>query len=419
MLRHPQRGIPMRKMFLMVVLFLFCFLTLPTDGSAIPQREAAPSPQSGKTSKDIPAERDDEQSFKLPLLIPQWLGECREIAVYRGQYDGQLCEIVKSLIEDFENHRLKQVLLKCRAALDRYPESGFVHFMLGMTYYNLGDSENSLKEIDKALRINPEVMVLKLWKALIYLGRGDRVYAETVISELLNQDPKNLDAHFIEAQLKLFDHNYEQAVIIYKRMIKSYPSQVSIYLHLSDVYAAMGRYEEALSELDMYMAKEPTSQWGLLQKITILLAMDKIDGAVMLYKKAFSDEDSSHLALFTGLGIAYAQKDYSRVTAIAQRFLNDYPELIVGYLASFYAYSAKRDFTSAADFAGKINDKFPAYKLRAKIWGDLFFQQERYADAIARYKESLEANLSEAGAYVDLGFAYAAAGQYRQALDIY
>ena len=207
------------KKIMSFALLLSCFFCFPIAGLAIVDRNPKINVDFERVSTKMTDEKSEAdrnglfeqlQQFFSPLLLDDVLQK----GVNQSHDDVWSSDFLTEITKDFKDDRLNQVLQKCRLILDQYPDLWFPHFMLALTYNNTGDLEKSLQEIEKTLSLNPDLVQAKLWKALICLQKGEPEPAQRFVVEVLDQHPGHPEALLMEAQLKQFHHQYDQAIAV-------------------------------------------------------------------------------------------------------------------------------------------------------------------------------------------------------------
>src|SRR5271170_1614530 len=111
--------------------------------------------------------------------------------------------------------------------LERNPKDQQAWYMLGKTYLQL--SENSLAKIDEI-------------------------------------DPNSVVAHEIAGEIDESMHNYDLAMVEYKKAIDLDPRKPGTHMHMANAYWLIGKWESAQAEFKAELANDPnncTAQWKL------------------------------------------------------------------------------------------------------------------------------------------------------------
>lgn len=124
-------------------------------------------------------------------------------------------------------------------------------------------------------RANPEI--LEHLKSLGYLGNGPARPEDAVRSP---QGERNLAALAFEAG------RYEEAAQAYRRLIKSDPKEAALHTSLAGCLGALGRYDDALKELDEAVILEPLNVEAYHNRAVILERQGKKDAAIEQYRTA-------------------------------------------------------------------------------------------------------------------------------------
>jgi tetratricopeptide (TPR) repeat protein len=171
--------------------------------------------------------------------------------------------------------------------------------MLGMSYFQLGRPDQAEPLLEKALRANPkdDQVEMVLVKALIsmqklpeavsllnnYLERNpksqDAWYilgktylqmSEDALKKINEIDPDSVVAHEIAGEIDESMHNYDLALVEYKKAIDKAPNQPGTHMHMGDAFWNMGKWQSAQEEFRAELANDPNNciaRWKLANAI--------------------------------------------------------------------------------------------------------------------------------------------------------
>jgi tetratricopeptide (TPR) repeat protein len=171
--------------------------------------------------------------------------------------------------------------------------------MLGMSYFQLGKPDKSEPLLEKALRANPKddqvemvlVKVLintqKLPEAVAYLnnyiernpksqdawyllGKTYLHMSEDALKKINEIDPDSVVAHEIAGEIDESMHNYDLALVEYKKAIDKAPNAPGTHMHMGDAFWNMGKWQSAQEEFRAELANDPNNcvaRWKLANAI--------------------------------------------------------------------------------------------------------------------------------------------------------
>ena len=167
--------------------------------------------------------------------------------------------------------------------------------MLGMSYMETGQVQKAEEPLKTALRANPKdaVVQIALAKVLIRLYKYDaavnllKTYTEQnprdeeawyllgktylQLSEdslgKINQiDPNSVVAHEVAGEIDESMHNYDAALVEYKKAIDLAPNQPDPHIHLANTFWSISKWDSARTEFEAGLAHDPnncTAHWKL------------------------------------------------------------------------------------------------------------------------------------------------------------
>jgi tetratricopeptide (TPR) repeat protein len=171
--------------------------------------------------------------------------------------------------------------------------------MLGMSYSQLGRPDKAEPLLEKALRANPkdDQVEMVLVKVLInmqrlpeaathlnnYLARNpksqDAWYllgktylqlSEDALKKINEIDPDSVVAHEIAGEIDASMHNYDLALVEYKKAIDKAPNAPGTHMHMGDAFWNMGKWQSAQVEFRAELANDPNNciaRWKLANAI--------------------------------------------------------------------------------------------------------------------------------------------------------
>jgi len=160
--------------------------------------------------------------------------------------------------------------------------------MLGMSYYQLGRNEEAEPLIRAALKANPTddhaEMVLaqvqirlrryedathtlnhflarnpKDQEAWYLLGKTYLQMSEDALAKINAIDPDSVVAHEIAGEIDESMHNYDSALVEYKKAIDLAPQQPGTHMHMANAYWLIGKWGSAETEFKTELSIDPNN----------------------------------------------------------------------------------------------------------------------------------------------------------------
>jgi len=182
--------------------------------------------------------------------------------------------------------------------------------MLGMSYYEMGMNDKAEPFIRAAVKANPtdnhaEMMLANLLirqrkyneaaqtlnhylarnpkdqDAWYSLGKTYLQMSQDALVKINEIDPNSVVAHEIAGEIDESMHNYDLALVEYKRAIDLAPQQPGTHLHMGNAYWLTGKWESAQTEFKAELAIDPnncTAHWKMAN--SMLEANDSNDDAL-------------------------------------------------------------------------------------------------------------------------------------------
>ena len=209
----------------------------------------------------------------------------------------------------FDEHDYTRAVEVLERGLQLNPNMPGAAAMLGMSYFQLGETDKAEPLLEKALRANPKddqvEMVLihilingqkfpeaatklndflarnpKSQEAWYLLGKTYLQMSENALKKINEIDPDSVVAHEIAGEIDESMHNYDLALVEYKKAIDKAPNAPGTHMHMGDAFWNMGKWQSAQEEFRAELANDPNNciaRWKLAN--AILEANDSADQA--------------------------------------------------------------------------------------------------------------------------------------------
>jgi tetratricopeptide (TPR) repeat protein len=195
----------------------------------------------------------------------------------------------------FNQHDYGRAAQTLAQGLKLNPDMPTASAMLGMSYLEIGLVEKAEAPLETALRDNPKdaVVQLALAKTLIRLRKYDQAVSllKTYLEEnprdqealyllgktylqlsedslgKINQiDPNSVVAHEVAGEIDESMHNYDGALVEYKKAIDLAPDQPEPHVHMANTFWSISKWDSARTEFEAGLARDPnncTAHWKL------------------------------------------------------------------------------------------------------------------------------------------------------------
>ena len=210
----------------------------------------------------------------------------------------------------FNSHDYAPAAEVLKRGLELHPDMPTASAMLGMSYFQLGADEKAEPLLRAALKANPTDNTIEMMLAHILINLRKYTEAAYYLNNFLERNPKDQQAwymlgktylqmsgdalkkvdeidpnsvvaHEIAGEIDESMHNYDVALVEYKKAIDMAPQQPGTHMHMANAYWLIGKWESAQEEFKAELANDPnncTARWKLAN--AMLEANDSSDDAL-------------------------------------------------------------------------------------------------------------------------------------------
>jgi tetratricopeptide (TPR) repeat protein len=180
----------------------------------------------------------------------------------------------------------------------RYNESDL--FVKAVEQRELGNLQNALELIDKALVINPEDPAALYEKARLLLALGRTDEAMQAAKSATNYNTSNKWYKALYANIAKANGNYPEYVRAYEQLVNENPNDLNFLNELAYAYYFTGKYQKAIQVYDKIEEQVGINESLTTQKVQLYDNIGKKDEAVAEYEKLiklFPDESRYYALL--------------------------------------------------------------------------------------------------------------------------
>ena len=151
------------------------------------------------------------------------------------------------------------------------PDLPRIHYDLGMIYYQLGDQQNAVKELSRAVQgfrfPSEKPDQVKALKALgsVFMSQNDLLAAHNAYSRALVVDPKNQDLRRELATILMKKGQLNDAIREFETLLFQDPDNLKLLTNLGVAYYEAKRYNESERSLNRALQKAPKGSGESLQ----------------------------------------------------------------------------------------------------------------------------------------------------------
>lgn len=133
------------------------------------------------------------------------------------------------------------------------------HFHLGKQFVESGNYPAAVKELARAVELNPKLPQLQSYYGLALLNTGDPVAAAAAFRRELAENPSDYPANLALGQILIVAGEYHEAIPFVRAALGSQPESIEARLAWGECLSGTGKLEEARARLEAVILAIPDS----------------------------------------------------------------------------------------------------------------------------------------------------------------
>lgn len=310
------------------------------------------------------------------------------------------------------------------------PQLAPAHYYLGRAFMQRGDVGQAGRELDKAVKLAPDLTEARTALAALQLAQGslDLAIEQAQVAMLLNR--RNVQAAVILADAYLRKGDRRNSKQIFEEIAKVLPNNPLPAYRLGLIARAEKKDAEALFHFERALSLSPSYIEPLSQIAAIRIAEGKLNDAQNRVSRQLEASPNNPL-LYNLLGRIWLQsKDIDKAEAAFKKAIEIDNIALVSYLNLGELYQRSGRLDQAANEYETVLKITPKLLTVRVLLGMIYEQRKEYDKAKAQYEEALKTDakfapaannlawiLIEQGGNSDLALSYAQTARERQPDD--
>ncbi len=195
--------------------------------------------------------------------------------------------------------------------------------------YSSGDLEAALRELERAIAINPRFTRAYIESGDIYMELADYERAERQYAAAVRNEPRNYLAQYRHANVLHKLGALEESKRAYLRALSIRPSAFDANLGLSIVHLESGAAEQAIPYAQRAVRADPPSGRARMHLGNVYAAMDQHEDAIVEYQQAADMMEAPGTGLLLNLADSLNQLErYAEMVAALEQLVLIEPDTV-------------------------------------------------------------------------------------------
>jgi len=283
------------------------------------------------------------------------------------------------------------------------------------------DWGNAQKYLERAIKINPNLVEVQYELAEIYSRQRDFSSAVNAYRKVLEINPNLGEAYFGLGSVYVRMMKWSEAIAPLEKAIQLGVQEQEAWRLMATAFEEMKNFERAAEAYEKYVSFNPPEAWGAYLRLGLCrLELQQFEAAVKALEEA-QKRKPDDIKVNYSLAQAYqkakqyenAEKTYRLLAELSPADASSYYGLIVRM------YDEVGQYDRAVEAAKKVVELNPTSEMAVYNLGIMYFKLERYDEAIAAFRKALEIRPTYEYAWYQIGYSYSRQKKYKEAIEAF
>lgn len=303
-------------------------------------------------------------------------------------------------------------------AIELKPNSAFFYNNRGSAYADLGKYDRAIIDYNKAIELDREFAMAHYGLGLVYFDL--RSYEKSIeeYSKAIELNPNYAEAYNNRAasRAKLKDSNTDACIDDWEKAIQLNPNIPEPYVNLGVVYHELGKYSEALRNLNKAIEINPNLAVAYYNRGRTFANMGNYNMATKDYDHAI-ELDPNNILIYNARGLLFSElKHYDRALDDLNKAIEKDPKNASSYVNRGNVYYNSENYKSAAKDYRKAIKLDPTNSLAYFNLGILYHKLGKHRRSIESYTKAIQLDPNNSRVYFNRGYVYNDLEEYEKAL---
>ena len=315
------------------------------------------------------------------------------------------------------NERYHEAVNILKQGLKGSKSDAVIYNIIGAAYLGAGEMENGRQNFEKAISTDPKIFLPYFNLALLYLNEGKNEMAIKEYQKILEIDKRNVSALLMLAKVMEADKKDKEALSFYMKAKETgeeiaYLSLAAYYQKKNDIKQAQKTLQEALSfdpryshakdmmgrllvgeknykeALSVYRdLKESSPEIGAEMTADIYAAMGEYDKAITEMKSLLIKNDKRIDVMGKIVSLYIRKKDFENAEKTARDIIALKPQGDAGYLILSSVFMEDQNFREALNAAKKAQELNPRNIETRSAIGRIYISMKDFQRAVETFEE--------------------------------
>lgn len=230
-----------------------------------------------------------------------------------------------------------------------------------------------------------------IWHADGELGNpGEEQFDLEAVSGINPADRKTFMSDLAKATSAVMMNNYEEAVELYKKLIRDTPESPQLLYRLALLYKSMGEFDSAVESLEKSLALNPSYHHSLLELGNIELLRGDLRKAERFYLKVLELYPSDVQAIVALGSLETRRGNWESAKKLFEQAVQISPGKIEAMMGLGEYFFRRGDYQSAVKQFEKVSHYNPDDAAVWSMLGKAKFELNDRAGAVEAYKKAME-----------------------------
>jgi tetratricopeptide (TPR) repeat protein len=294
-------------------------------------------------------------------------------------------------------------------------------YLAGRVYALMDNFLKAQRDLDKVIKINPNLVEAHALLASVYSRQRDYQAAISAYQKVIELDKNRGDVYFGLGLVYLKMQRQEDAIPPLQRAIELNYNPKDSYYNLATALEQTKDFAKGAEAYENYLKLKPEDTWtGYLRLGLCRMELNQYESAVQAFQEAQKLKPQD---LKTNYSLALAYQKAGQLDKAEETFKN-LAQINPQDASTYYGqiiemYDKVGNSPKALEAAQKVVELNPQSDLAVYNLGIMYFKLEKYDEAIDSFRRALAIKPNTATTYYQIGYTYSKQKKFKESIEAF